>query len=199
MPSPVFSPSATAATPATMAPPWMRQDGLRTVREHAAPSSTACDRRRHGVDAADQDVGAALGLHDVVGGERHVVIVEEGARRSSGCLVSSVSQMRADLGHVPVGGLVVEHLACRGTVRDHRLEALGAALCAGVAERALGHDDLALAAHRLVTSALVTEAPMNSLSGREEGVDVDRVERRDQRVHVDDRGAGVDHLLDRRR
>ena len=29
-------------------------------------------------------------------------------------------------------------------------------------------------------------------------MDVDRVERRDQRVHVDDRNAGVDHLVDRR-
>ena len=29
-------------------------------------------------------------------------------------------------------------------------------------------------------------------------MDVDLVERRDQRVHVDDRDAGVDHLLDRR-
>src|SRR5690348_6391156 len=30
------------------------------------------DRRRHGVDAADDDVGASLGLHDVVRGQRHV-------------------------------------------------------------------------------------------------------------------------------
>ena len=30
-PAPVFSPATTAATPATTAPPWMRQDGLRTV------------------------------------------------------------------------------------------------------------------------------------------------------------------------
>src|SRR5581483_2378335 len=38
-PSPVFSP-LTAATPAMMAPPWMRQDGLRTVAV-IRPSATA--------------------------------------------------------------------------------------------------------------------------------------------------------------
>src|SRR5882672_4043240 len=36
------------------------------------------DRRRHGVDPADQDVGAVMRLHDVGGGERHVVVMEEG-------------------------------------------------------------------------------------------------------------------------
>ena len=49
----------------------------------------------------------------------------------------------------------------------------------------------------LVTSACVTDAPMNSLSGARKAVDVDLVERRDQRVHVDDRDAGIDHLLHR--
>src|SRR6202042_2729544 len=33
--------------------------------------------------------------------------------------------------------------------------------------------------------------------GSEKGEDVDGVERRDQRVHVDDRNAGLDHLVDR--
>ena len=36
------------------------------------------DRRRHGVDPADQDAGAVVRLHDVVGRQRHIVIVEEG-------------------------------------------------------------------------------------------------------------------------
>src|SRR5262245_46174534 len=31
------------------------------------------DCRRHGVDPADQDVGPVVCLHDVIGGERHVV------------------------------------------------------------------------------------------------------------------------------
>ena len=57
-PSPVFSPFTTAATPATIAPPWMRQEGLRTVAIHAAVEHRL-DRRRHGVDAADHDVGPA--------------------------------------------------------------------------------------------------------------------------------------------
>src|SRR3569832_1850607 len=40
MPCPLFSPPIRAATPATMAPPWMRQDGLRTVA-NIRPSLTA--------------------------------------------------------------------------------------------------------------------------------------------------------------
>ena len=39
-PCPVFSPVTTAATPATIAPPWIRQDGLRTVAS-IRPSLTA--------------------------------------------------------------------------------------------------------------------------------------------------------------
>src|SRR5262249_46399823 len=41
------------------------------------PLAHGLDRRRHGVAPADQDVGPVMRLHDVVGGERHVVIVEE--------------------------------------------------------------------------------------------------------------------------
>ena len=74
MPCPLFSPAVTAATPATMAPPWMRQEGLRT--EHAALAHRL-DRWRHGVYPTDENVGAVVRLHDVVGGKRHVVIVEE--------------------------------------------------------------------------------------------------------------------------
>src|SRR5262249_41791206 len=40
--APVFSPPTTAATPATIAPPWMRQDGLRTVA-CMRPSLTAAN------------------------------------------------------------------------------------------------------------------------------------------------------------
>ena len=49
-----------------------------------------------------------------------------------------------------------------------------------------------------VTSAWVIDGAHELVVRREEGVDVDRVERGDQRVHVDHRDAGVDHLLDRR-
>ena len=109
---PVFSPG-TAATPATIAPPWMRQDGLRTVA-NMRPSLHRLDRRRHGVDAADQDIGAVVRLHDVVGGERHVVVVEEGGidLRVLGQL--GLPEARR-LGHVPIGRLGVEHLDVRDT------------------------------------------------------------------------------------
>src|SRR4029450_8246281 len=40
MPCPLFSPAVTAATPAMMAPPWMRQEGLRPVA-NMRPSLTA--------------------------------------------------------------------------------------------------------------------------------------------------------------
>ena len=44
--------------------------------EHAALAHRL-DRRRHGVNPANQDVGPVVRLHDVGGGKRHVVIVEE--------------------------------------------------------------------------------------------------------------------------
>ena len=70
------------------------------------------DRRRHGVDAADLGFGAALGLHHLIGGERHVVVVEE--RRVD---LRIFRQQRLpdarDLGHVPVRGLIIENLDLR--------------------------------------------------------------------------------------
>src|SRR5882757_5481639 len=45
--------------------------------EHTA-FADRLDRRRHGVNPADQDAGTVVRLHDVVGGKCHVVIVEEG-------------------------------------------------------------------------------------------------------------------------
>jgi hypothetical protein len=45
--------------------------------EHT-PFAHSLDRWRHSVDPADQDVGAVVRFHDVGGGQRHVVIVEEG-------------------------------------------------------------------------------------------------------------------------
>ena len=65
-----------------------------------------------------------------------------------------------------------------------------------MAERALGHDDLALAAE-LGDQRLRHRRAHELVVGREEAVDVDLVERRDQRVHVDHRDAGIDHLLHR--
>ena len=193
MPCPLFSPAVTAATPATIAPPWMRQEGLRTVAIHPALADRL-DRRRHRVDAADQDVGAVVRLHDVVGGQRHVVIVEEGGidLRIFGQI--GFPQPRR-LRYVPIGGLGIEHLDTR-ILLDDGVEALGAALRAGVAERALGHDDLALAADR-VDECLRDRGAHEFIVGRQERMDVDLVERRDQRVHVDDRDAGIDHLLHR--
>src|SRR5215475_3350886 len=41
------------------------------------PFAHGLDRRRHGIDPADQDVGAVVRLHDVGGRKRHVIIVEE--------------------------------------------------------------------------------------------------------------------------
>src|SRR5690348_14875786 len=111
-------------------------------REHAA-FAHRLDRRRHSVDPADQDVGAVARLHDVVGGERHVVIVEEGGVDLRVFGEIGLPQARG-LGDVPVGRLGVEHLDTR-ILLDHGVEALGAALRTGVAERALRHDYLALA------------------------------------------------------
>ena len=83
-----------------------------------------------------------------------------------------------------------------GILLDDRVEALGPALRAGMAERALGHDDLALAAH-LGDQRLGDRRAHELVVGRQEAVHVDLVEGRDQRVHVDDRRAGIDHLLHR--
>src|SRR5690348_8047541 len=47
-------------------------------RSEHPPFAYSLDRRRHGVDAADQDVRAVVRFHDVVGRKCHVVIVEEG-------------------------------------------------------------------------------------------------------------------------
>src|SRR6185437_13491016 len=51
--------------------------GIADSCEHTA-FAYRLDRRRHGIDSTDQDVGPVMRFHDVVGGERHVVIVEEG-------------------------------------------------------------------------------------------------------------------------
>ena len=87
--------------------------GIAHGREHAAVAH-GLDRRRHGVDAADQDVGAVMRLHDVVGGERHVVVVEEGGvdLRIFGQI--GLPEPRR-LGHVPVRRLGIEHLDVRDT------------------------------------------------------------------------------------
>ncbi len=63
-----------------------------------------------------------------------------------------------------------------------------------MAERALCHDHLALAADG-ADQRLRHRGPHEFIVGREKRVDIDLVERCDQRVHVDDRRAGIDHLL----
>ena len=113
-----------------------------------------------------------------------------------GYLVSSVSQMRATLVTSQSAGWVSSTWIF-GIFLHHRLEAARAALRAGMAERALRHDHRALAADR-VDQRLGDRGAHELVVGREEAVDVDAVERRDQRVHVDHRDAGVDHLVDRR-
>src|SRR6202044_1482546 len=152
------------------------------------------DRGGHGVDAADLGLGAALGLHHLEGGEGHVVILEE--RRVDLRIFGEERLPDAgDLGHVPVGRLLVEHLDLR-EFRDDLVEALRPPLSAGVAERPLSHDDRAFAVDR-VDERLSDRSAHIYVVGREKGEDVDGVERRDQRVHVDDRNAGLDHLVDR--
>ncbi len=112
-------------------------------------------------------------LHDVVGGERHVVVMEEG--RVDLRVLGEIGFPQArHLGDVPVGRLGVEHLDA-GILLDHRVEALGAALRAGMAERALGHDHLALAAE-LGDQRLGHRGAHELVVGREEAVDVDLVQ-----------------------
>ena len=135
--------SMTAATPATIAPPWMRQDGLRTVA-NMRPSETASIAGGMASTPPIRISVRLLRLHHVVGGERHVVIVEEGGvdLRVFG---EQVSQMRATLVTSQSAGWV-SSTSMSGYCLTTDVEALGAALRAGVAERALGHDDRALAA-----------------------------------------------------
>src|ERR1700722_1063388 len=87
------------------------------------------DRRRHGVATADLDLGATLRLHHLVGGERHVVIMEIGRVDLRIFREKGLPDSR-HLRHVPVSRLLVEHLDLR-EFRDHGMEALGAALRAG--------------------------------------------------------------------
>ena len=74
------------------------------------------------------------------------------------------------------------------------VEALGAPLRAGMAERALRHDHLALAVDR-IDEGLGDGSTHELVVGREEGVDVNLIERSNKGVHVDDGRTGVDHLL----
>ena len=100
-----------------------------------------------------------------------------------------------DLGDVPVGGGGVEDFDA-GILLDDLVETRGPALGAGVAGGALGHDDLPLSAEAR-DQRLRDGGAHELVVGGEEGVDLDLVQRRDQRVHVDDGDAGVDHLLHR--
>ena len=133
-------------------------------------------------------------LHDVGGGQRHVVIVEE--RRVDLREFGQIGfpQTRG-LRDIPVRRLSIEHLDV-GILLDHRVEALGAALGAAMSECTLGHDDLALAA-QCADEGLRHGGAHELVVGGEEGVHVDLIERRDQGIHIDHRCAGVDHLLHR--
>jgi hypothetical protein len=84
-----------------------------------------------------------------------------------------------------------------GIFLHHRFEAAGAALRAGMAERALRHDDVALAADG-VDQSLRHRRAHELVVGGDEAVHGDLVERRDERIHVDDGNSGIDHLADGR-
>ena len=66
-----------------------------------------------------------------------------------------------------------------------------------MSERALRHDDRALAADR-VDERLCDRGAHELVVGSKKREDVDLIERRDQRVHVDHRDAGLNHPDDRR-
>src|SRR3977135_1161790 len=70
------------------------------------------DCRRHGVNPADQDVGTVVRLHDVVGGKRHVFIVEEGRFDLRVFGEVGLPQPRR-LRDVPVRWLGIEHFDVR--------------------------------------------------------------------------------------
>ena len=113
--------------PAMMAPPWMRQDGLRTVATILA-SITAC---RAGGMASQPPILMLVRLCHVVGGKRHVIVVKVG-----GVDFRELAQQRfpdaGDLGHVPVAGGGVHYLHLR-VFLDHLPEAARAALRTAVA------------------------------------------------------------------
>src|SRR3984957_9581329 len=142
--------------PAMDAAGWIANGGVHVPILHRL------DRRRHRIDPTDLGLRAALRLHDLVGGERHVVIVEE--RRVDLRIFGEQRLPDArDLGHAPVASLLVETLVLR-EFRAALGEPLRPPLGARVAERALGHRDRAFAVDG-VTSACVTAEPMNTLSG----------------------------------
>ena len=118
---------------------------------------------RHRVAAADLDACAVVRLHDVVGGERHVVVVEEG-----GVDLRELAQKRfpdmGDLVHVPVARRGVHHLHLWVLLGDVP-EAPSAALCAGVAGAPCVIVTIPRHQSRPSASAL-RGAHMNSLSGR---------------------------------
>jgi hypothetical protein len=76
------------------------------------------------------------------------------------------------------------------------MEALRAALRASVSERALSHDDRALAVDG-VDQRLGDGRTHEFVVRGEESQDVDAIERRDQRIHVDDSNPGFDQLVNR--
>ncbi len=104
--------------------------------------------------------------------------------------------MRAVLATSQSAGVEFEHLDV-GEFLDDGLEAARAALRAGVAESALGHHHVALAADG-VHQRLSHRRSHPLIVGLEEAVNVDLIERCDQRIHVDDGGSGLDHFVDGR-
>ena len=172
----------------------MRQDGLRTVVGQRAIDHRL-DSRRHGVHAAQRDLFVAAGVLDHLGGgQRHVVVVELAGLDLAGILDQIILPQLGDLVHIPVGGIFGQQLDI-GIFRKRLVEACGAALRAGVAERALGHDHVALAADAL-EQRVGDDRAHQDVVRLQEGGDPDII-LGDGRVHLDDRDALADHLLDR--
>ena len=187
---PVFGPRA-AATPATMAPPWMRQEELRTVA-CMRPSTTAWIAGGIASTPPIRIFGSPVRLHDAGCGKRHVVVVEERSIDLRERVEIPLPQLRC-FRDLPIRRIGRQNLDT-GKLVDDRVEASSAALRAGMSERAcvmmiVPWPPIASA------SAWVTAAPMNSLSGaRNVRTSIcDLIERRDQRVHVDHRDPGLDH------
>ena len=191
--SPVFRPCA-AVTPATMAPPWMRQEELRTVA-CMRPSTTAWIAggiastppiRIPVRPCAFMTLAAASAMSSLW----------KNAASIFGNVLRYRSHSCAVFCDVPIRRIGRQDLDT-GKLVDDRLEAFGASLRAGMSERALRHDDRALAADG-VHERLCDRGAHELVVGSKEREDVDLIERRDQRVHVNHRDPGLNHPDDRR-
>ena len=80
---------------------------------------------------------------------------------------------------------------------DHGFEAARAALCTGMAERSLRHDDRTNSTDR-VDERLGHGGTHEFVVGSQKRVHTDLIQRRDERIHVDDGNPCVNHPFNRR-